>query len=171
MTSAASYHKVDWESSWQSKIIEEIINSSLSDNYILNIKVHPRDNFGDYEKYKSLKNVNILHETDIESDIRENHCIISGPSSSIHEVSLIGRIYAVIWPFDDYKNEYLSPESLVKNVDELFKKISKLNNDLNYQRNLFDMQLLGAQKFINIDSDLSAKNIIAHIIKENNERN
>jgi hypothetical protein len=33
------------------------------------------------------------------------------------------------------------------------------------------MQLLGAQKFINIDSDLSAKNIIAHIIKENNERN
>ena len=171
LTSAASYHKVDWESSWQAKIIEEIINSSLLDSYILNVKVHPRDNFSDYKKYKNLKNVNILNATDIESDIRNNHCIISGPSSSIHEVSFLGRIYTVIWPFDNYKNEYLSSESLVKNVDELFEKISKLKNDLNYQSNLFDMQLLGAQKFINIDSDSSAKKIIEHIIKENKKRN
>ena len=170
LTSAASYHNIDWEDSWQSKTISEIVNSDLTKNYVLNIKVHPRDDSEKYKKYEGVKNVNILYETDIEIDVKNNDCIISGPSSSIHEVSFLGKVYTILWPFDDYENEYLSSESLVQNVEDLNYRISKLDNDLIFQNNLFSNQLLEAQKFINIDSDTSTKNIIEHIINENRER-
>ena len=170
LTSAASYHRIDWEESWQTRAIEDIVNSSITDKYVLNIKVHPRDNFEKYKQYENVRNVNILSGSDIETDIEDSDCIISGPSSSIHEVALLGKIYTVLWPFDNYENEYLSNESLVKNIEDLNHKILKLNNDLSYQNNLFSQQLIEAQKFINIDSDSSTKNIIQHIISENIER-
>lgn len=170
LTSAASYHNIKWEDSWQTKIISEIVNSALTEKYILNIKIHPRDDYEKYKNYEGLKNVNILHETDIEIDVENNDCIISGPSSSVHEVPFLGKVYTLLWPFDDYENEYLSSESLVKNVEDLNRRISKLDNDLTFQNKLFSIQLLEAQKFINIDSDFSTKNIIEHIINENRER-
>tara|TARA_B100002019_G_scaffold285593_1_gene294782 strand:+ start:6133 stop:7236 length:1104 start_codon:yes stop_codon:yes gene_type:complete len=170
LTSAASYHNIDWEDSWQAKTISEIVNSVITEKYIFNIKVHPRDDFDKYKQYEGVKNVNVLYETDIEVDIKNNDCIISGPSSSIHEVSFLGKIYTILWPFDNYQNDYLNGESLVKNIEDLNCRISNLDNDFTFQNNLFLNQLSEAQKFINIDSDSSTKNIIQHIINENRER-
>ena len=99
------------------------MNSSITDKYVLNIKVHPRDNFEKYKQYENVRNVNILSGSDIETDIKDSDCVISGPSSSIHEVALLGKIYTVLWPFDNYENEYLSNESLVKNIEDLNHKI------------------------------------------------
>ncbi len=170
LTSAASYHNIDWEDSWQAKIISEIVNSAITEKYKLNIKVHPRDDFEKYKQYEGVKNVNILYKTDIETDIENNDCVISGPSSSIHEVSFLGKIYTILWPFDNYQNDYLNSESLVKNIKDLNYILSKLDNDITFQNNLYSNQLSEAQKFINIDSDSSTKNIIQHIINENRER-
>ena len=134
---------------------------SYSSNIIENVKYTSRDTNGNEYTITALKG---------EIDIKDSDCVISGPSSSIHEVALLWKIYTVLWPFDDYENEYLSNDSIIKNIEDLNHKILKLNNDLSYQNSLFSQQLIEAQKFINIDSDSSTKNIIQHIISENIER-
>ena len=110
------------------------------------------------------KNVNILYNTNIEADILQNDCIISGPSTSIHEASLLGKVYITLWPFDKYENEYMPKVSTSENVPELISKIKQLNKDDSLQKEVYSTQLSLANKFINIDSDLSVKNIIEHII-------
>ena len=153
-----------WEEKWQKTIIEDLVNSSLIDGFVLNIKVHPRDDNNNYKKFEQKKNVNILYNTNIETDILQNDCIISGPSTSIHEASLLGKVYITLWPFDKSENEYISKISATENVPELISKIKQLNKDDSLQKEVYSTQLNLANKFINIDSDLSVKNIIEHII-------
>ena len=164
LTSASKYHEMRWEEKWQKTIIEDLVNSPLIDGFVLNIKVHPRDDNNNYKKFEQKKNVNILYNTNIEADILQNDCIISGPSTSIHEASLLGKVYITLWPFDKYENEYMPKVSTSENVPELISKIKQLNKDDSLQKEVYSTQLSLANKFINIDSDLSVKNIIEHII-------
>ena len=54
--------------------------------------------------------------------------------------------------------------SASENEPELISKIKQLNKDYSLQKEVYSTQLNLANKFINIDSDLSVKNIIEHII-------
>ena len=170
LTSASKYHKVGWEDAWQKEAIENLVNSSIIDQFILNIKVHPRDDLGNYKKYEKIEGVNILYGTNIEKDIVENDCIISGPSTSIHETSLLKKTYVTFWPFDNNENQYMPEISMVKTIDNLISKILKLNHDLSFQNEVYSKQLILAKQYINIDSDSSTNSIIKHIINENKER-
>ena len=97
----------------------------MIDGFVLNIKVHPRDDNNNYKIFEQKKNVNILYNTNIEDDILQNDCIISGPSTSIHEASLLGKVYITLWPFDKYENEYMPKVSASENVPELISKIKQ----------------------------------------------
>ena len=170
LTSAPGYHQVKWEDEWQKDLIKSLLNSSLIKDFIVNIKVHPRDEYKNYEEYQNLDNVNILFDTNIEKDILKNDCILSGPSTSIHESSFMKRLYLTIWPFDKINNEYMLEESNTLSLEELINKIYFLDKNLKNQVDLYNLQLDLAKNYINIDSVSSTKNIIKHIINENKER-
>lgn len=166
LTSASEYHRMQWEHDWQIDFLEELVKKLEDREFILKIKVHPRDASENYLKYQNRKNVSILDDTDIDQDILQSDIILAGPSTSLHESSFFGKIYLSIWPLGN-EGGYFIEESHSSNVDELMDSLYDLNSDYKRQKEIYDLQHQLALKYIHSETDNSASNIYQHIVRQN----